>query len=462
MRQKQTHASVKKTTSYGTIPIKPDTKTNTYLHAIKEQIQKLNGSTDFNQKQSSLETIKKLDEEFIKSTNKEIIGQVLLSRHGECNAFDQKKWGVNPNTGLSEESKNNMQHTSNYTKELLYYPDEFLEVAISPLLRALETATFILPKAQSKNITIDAALSENSKAPSGFDVRSVEDLDSVLEKTAWFSSTYYLLSLSKWFYVDAFIEINQKRENALNVLQVPLEKDVQALNYQEDKIEVSLDTIKTAKPHTDLWLIGHGKNFRALYKEVFQISSKFDFAETRRMFRLSNQTLFNPPYVFVINQKNGHLEGKFTGILKQARPNQKPLLLKPKTHNANIERAKIWHKVALIALFTFAGLSLGIVLSVANLGLSAPAIIPLLSVLGFSLGLGFVSLLDHCIKPANTPSIPYKSLNEENELDTYDEEKKYYEDGFQYTAPFQKTPKNLIVELTDSEESESELEINFR
>ncbi|HAT1597065.1 TPA: histidine phosphatase family protein [Legionella pneumophila] len=301
-----------------------------YIQRIKMLISQLNhGSKE--EKQVILQLIKQADQLYLETQGMSVRGQVLFSRHGECAIWGQKKFGVSPNSPISEEAARNMAATSEATKVLLTHPEKSPRIAVSPMIRAMQTASLIIPKDIQANISIEAYLSENSDAPSGLDVRSNQDLQEVSKKTPFLSLKRILFFLTNLFYGQKDFEaLNEKRKEAADKIQkhnkpgqdIYKNKNIpQALDYDGDKIR---DTKKLINETTedDLWLIGHGKNFKTFFKEVFDIDRDFKFAETRVAYKIKAEgfepTLYTPPYSLVVNQKTGEIEGIFTGVSKAA------------------------------------------------------------------------------------------------------------------------------------------------
>ncbi len=74
------------------------------------------------------------------------------------------------------------------------------------------------------------------------------------------------------------------------------------------------DNLKSSE--NDYWMFGHGKNFRLFFSETFDITSEFEYGETRSVYNVQKEpgatSLFNPPYTFVIDQQTGQIKGKYT------------------------------------------------------------------------------------------------------------------------------------------------------
>jgi hypothetical protein len=297
-----------------------------YLQQTKELISQLNLATKEG-KQHQIDQIKESDQLYFEAQGMIVKGKVQFTRHGECGVWGQKKFGLNPNSAISEDAVQSMAATNEATKALLSYPDEEPLIAISPMVRAMQTASLIIPKSIKARISVEKYLSENSNAPSGLDVRSYQDLLDVSNKTSFFSLKGVLFFLSRLFYGPNYFETNnQKRQVAAAKIQPfnQVGKDIykdqqipQSLDYNGDKIKET-QTLINETSEKDLWLIGHGKNFAAFFKSVFGINTEFEYAETKIAYKIKAQSmepmLYTPPYSLVINQKTGEIEGRYTGI----------------------------------------------------------------------------------------------------------------------------------------------------
>ncbi|KTC99806.1 phosphoglycerate mutase family protein [Legionella feeleii] len=299
-----------------------------YVQQIDALITQLNESTK-DQKQKILEEIKRTDQTYLEEQGMTVNGQVLFSRHGECSGWGQKRFGISPNAPISDKAAQNMVTTNQATQALLSHPNETPRIIISPMIRAMQTASLIIPENIQANISIEPALSENSSAPSGLDVRSTQDLETVSKKAPFFSLKRILFFLTSLIYGAAdFNALNQKRQEAADKIQshnIPNQdilidgKVPQSLDYDGDKIKDTKQIINDTT-EKDLWLIGHGKNFKAFFKDLFSIETSFKYGETRVAYKIESeggeQTLYTPPYSLVINQKTGEIEGHYTGISK--------------------------------------------------------------------------------------------------------------------------------------------------
>lgn len=300
-----------------------------YLTEVNRLIKQLNVAQS-EQIQQILRMLREADRLYLNARGMEITGHILFSRHGQCSIWDQKKLGVSPNTAISEEAERNMAKTNRSSGALLCYaPQEHPPlIAVSPMNRAMQTAGLATPlEIKNADIRVLSFLAENSIAPSGYDVRSVADMQELYNQLSFWTSPIrkLLLKLAIWTYSDRdFDLLYEKRKSAAEKIQEHGNKilsngdkpDVcQDLKYHGDKIKDIRALIDTVDQR-DCWLFGHGKNFWAFFQDVFGMESAFDYAETRRVYKTNtqgNSSLYTPPYVLVINQKTGVIEGKYTG-----------------------------------------------------------------------------------------------------------------------------------------------------
>lgn len=308
-----------------------------YLGQIKELINQLNvchGKDDL-RRAEIIAQIKEVDKLFLAAQEKNIINQILFTRHGQCDFWGQKRFGLNPNSPLAEEALEHLEETNQYTQSLLTFTDKSPRIAISPMTRAMQTAGLIIPKQlSSAEISIEPVLSENSSAPSGHDVRSVKDMQLLSkEYTFWKSPLKAILFfLSSLIYGHkVFEEHKQKRQEAIKNIQlhnggvsiITSEGDVkQDLHLdKEKKIERIQQFIHDVDEGRDLWLIGHGKNFTDFFERIFNINTDFDFGDTQPVYKIAQSEnksyLFVTPYTLIVNQDTGKLEGKYKGVIGQ-------------------------------------------------------------------------------------------------------------------------------------------------
>ncbi|WP_454780480.1 histidine phosphatase family protein [Legionella sp. WA2022007384] len=300
-----------------------------YIKEINCLIEQLNQSQE-DERSKLLKQIKETDQLYLELKGIQITGHFLFSRHGKCSGWEQKKFGLSPNAALSEEAERNMEQTSQSTSDLLFYStsERPLSIAISPMNRALQTAGWVIPKEiKNARIAVLPFLAENSNAPSGYDVRSIADMQKLYDKLSFWTSPIkkLLLKLSLWIYSEEdFVRLYEKRKHAAEKIQehgnkILLEEhdDVyQDLDYAADKIEETNIFIRNLEQQ-DCWLFGHGKNFKAFFQTVLGITLDFDYGETRRVYKIEDEdhksSLFAPPYVMLIDQETGKIKGKYTG-----------------------------------------------------------------------------------------------------------------------------------------------------
>jgi hypothetical protein len=297
----------------------------TYKNQIRGLINRLTESNDPERK-TILKEIKQIDRLYFEKNGMTIHGQVLLSRHGESKKWGQKKLGLSPNSPISEAAEKNLAKTNQLTHDLLLHDNE-LRCAVSPLVRPLQTAALIIPAGIKARISIHLALSENSNTPSGLDIRSNDDLNNISKNTRFFSIKRFLFFLSKLIYgLKHFNFLNQKRSMAAKVIESHNKPEhsifkngeiSQALDYKENKIS-AIEKLINDTTEKDLWLIGHGTNFKTFFSKKFGIKSSFKYCETRRIYKVqgngSDPILVTPPYTMFINQRTGKIDSTYTGV----------------------------------------------------------------------------------------------------------------------------------------------------
>ncbi len=307
---------------------------DSYLKEINKLIEQLNKSQD-DQRRKILKQIKETDRLYLQAKGIEITAHILFSRHGECSSWGQKRLGLSPNAAISEKAAKNMETTNQFSGSLLFYPTtQHPQIAISPMNRAMQTAGLVIPaEINNAQISILPFLVENTVSPSGYDVRSKEDMQKLYDRLSFWKSPIQkiLLKISMWIYSDEdFKQLYKKRMEAAEKIQIHskpviLESRVdgkpdvcQNLDYSGDKIKDTKAFIERVEQQ-DCWLFGHGKNFKTFFQNVLGIDSDFDYGETRSVYKIKINgevsSLYHPPYVMLINQETGKIEGKYTAIL---------------------------------------------------------------------------------------------------------------------------------------------------
>lgn len=122
-----------------------------------------------------LGNIKSLNQKYIESQGFVIKGHVSLDRHGECTPWTKRGSLFNPNTDLSRKARRNMCSSNQFTGALLTEtdPEKKPRVVVSPILRALRTAFFLIPEAGASQIEIRGELAEQGSVAASGLVRSV-------------------------------------------------------------------------------------------------------------------------------------------------------------------------------------------------------------------------------------------------------------------------------------------------
>lgn len=305
-----------------------------YLKEINKLIEQLNKSQD-ELRGKIVKQIKETDRLYLQAKGIEITAHILFSRHGKCSTWEQKSLGLSPNAAISEQAAKNMGITNQFSGSLLFYPaNQHPRIAISPMNRAMQTAGLVIPaEIYNAQISILPFLVENSISPSGYDVRSKEDMQKLYDRVSFWKSPIQkiLLKISMWIYSDEdFKQLYKKRMAAVEKIQIhgkPVILEARAdgkpdvcqnLDYSGDKIKDTKAFID-GLDQQDCWLFGHGKNFKTFFKSVFGIESAFDYGETRSVYKIKVDgvaSLYYPPYVMLINQETGKIEGKYTATLR--------------------------------------------------------------------------------------------------------------------------------------------------
>lgn len=206
---------------------------------------------------------------------------MFFSRHGECDSWRDKRFGLNPNAAVSDNAMENMERTKTCTRGMLLSPYGTPRIGISPMLRAKQTASMVIPEGTRADLTVEATLSENSNAPSGTSITSMEDFQNLTRQLSFWSSPvkYILFKLSQFIYgvTGTFDSIGQKLQSTDNVLE-GYQDNGDSLDSSHIEPVADADKVTATKAlvsesletHDDTWLFGHGKNFKVFLKRPLE------------------------------------------------------------------------------------------------------------------------------------------------------------------------------------------------
>lgn len=254
--------------------------------------------------------LRKLDANYIKSVlqaQDHSVKTILFTRHGHC-SDTKKKFGLNPNAAIRKKAKIAMTVTENLTSEF-FEEAEKTKIFISPMLRALQTASLIIPTEFKGDIEVTANITEKSDMPSGKDMRTREDLKSL----------GIMGRISDILYgdrIDSFVQ--PERTKAINILNKKAGKIIsdtlpQALS-DDEKVKNIQKSIASTLPGHAQWNICHGKISQKFLKDTLGYETSFDFGETKKILYYKGQNgedaVFIPPYSLVINQETGMIESR--------------------------------------------------------------------------------------------------------------------------------------------------------
>lgn len=297
------------------------------LSQLNQCSNELDGKDYGIQANNLLQCIKGCDTRFLDEQGFSLNAQILFTRHGECSIRGDKRLGLNPNSAVSNAAMENMGNTKAYTKGMWLDPNSVPRIAISPVLRAKQTASMVIPEGTNADLSIEAALAENSNAPSGTNIVSLEDFRKQTQHIPFWKSPIrnLLFKVSSWVYGTAgvFDTIQNKLLSADKILKKYQQNSDSTLNSSsittledDKKIEATQSMIaNSVQRHQDTWLFGHGKNFKVFFEKTFGKSDTFDYGETRRVYQveaINGRKLFTPPYNLAIDQKTGKWKANFT------------------------------------------------------------------------------------------------------------------------------------------------------
>lgn len=302
-----------------------------YRNHIKKLIYCLNqcGVSEDNKRSQIIDHLHEITQHFLSTQNLSIHGQILFSRHGESTMWGQKGFGLIPNAPISTAATGNLAKTKENTLSLLSFKNKITRIFISPLTRAMQTAGLIIPKEiYTSAISFDPGLSENSKSPSGFDIRRPEDFATIRNTVSFWREPiqFILFYISQFIFGSAYYQSQKTlRTTAFQNIQKhhsgesPIQGDEavkQDLSMEEEGRIARITQIIEESHNDNLWLIGHGNNFKRFFKKFFGMQLSFEFAETQGVYKVTDDkdsSFFVPPYSLVINQRTGVIEGKYTG-----------------------------------------------------------------------------------------------------------------------------------------------------
>ena len=294
--------------------------------------------TNYNDESGSiillLKSLHKLDECYFGSDSKKII----MSRHGQCGSL-QKVLGANPNSGLEDSCKSALRAASINTAKFLRENKETRFIS-SPMRRSLQTASLLLPNNLSNTRTLQLAqsyaLAENSEDLSGKNIKSPFDLIKHMVITLPIDTLKYMftrkLSMPVRFVTGLILFPVRLLESLASLVtwaflghklkgdmqQVDRNLSVKGFASEAPEKEASLsDSQKISaiddlinETEQDLWLFGHGKNFKTYFNDKFDISESFDYADVRTMFKKIDGNFEAACYVLHVDQKTGAIVPK--------------------------------------------------------------------------------------------------------------------------------------------------------
>lgn len=321
--------------------------------------------------------LKECDKVFIRFLNNgqdTNIKSVFFTRHGLCSNA-QKDYGFAPNACVENAALIAMSKTGSITQHMLSEENNSKSyIVISPMLRARQTASKIIPDQFKGSIEIGNFITENSSYPSGKPILNMEGLESEQGFMTYVSSKKYDDT-----YFDNLAEIlsstnadlQQKSsthlmlDNPQNINLTDNEKINLINSYIDNKINDYGDI--------DIWFIGHGKNTQNYFGTRYDIGNSMDFCETRKVIHFTTSEglplEFVTPYTININQTSG----LFQGYIQHKELNMKPLITidsiqylenyvidREHEHNISVEKAKEGSYLLLKELSYFAKNILGI------------------------------------------------------------------------------------------------------
>lgn len=297
-----------------------------HIHALIISLNQCNSDSGRN---TLITQINETNRIYLEACQLRFNAQILFSRHGKSTMLREKILGLKPNAPISVSAQKNMQGVNQHTQGFLAFKN-LPRIVISPMVRALQTAALLMPTSiRGADVVVNPVLAETSISPSGMDVRSLEDLRKLNEQISFWRAPWQaiLFFFSRMFYGDAhFQDSQQLRQKAMDeiqaynggatIIQSNGDVDQDLLLGQDMKLLHTQQLIHEVEDQ-DLWLIGHGNNFRRFFKKTFALQVSFDYAETRAIFKVTENSgevkFFIPPYTLIVNQNTGKIEGKYTG-----------------------------------------------------------------------------------------------------------------------------------------------------
>lgn len=301
-----------------------------------EAVQKVLSDVE-ERKPSVLEVIiklKALDDSYFGSDRQKI----LMSRHGQSGLL-HKAFGANPNAGLEEACNAALRRAAATTGSFLRAQKRVRFIS-SPMRRSLQTAAFLLPEKwldkASSTLEQNHALAENSDNLSGKNIQSIFDLLRYALVTLPMETLSYMFApkllmplrmmvalvlypirlLQTFINLIAWPFFSAKLKRDSQIVLDHLEKKGfncsspgQELYLTASQKITNLDALINEK-ETDVWLFGHGNNFKAFFKEKCGILDSFDYAEVRTVFKKADGAYEAASYVLKINQKSGAIVPK--------------------------------------------------------------------------------------------------------------------------------------------------------
>jgi hypothetical protein len=311
-----------------------------YYDDVRQALFQLNRPEKFNQS-DCLANLRSCDENFIKSLNENAkLKSVFFTRHGQCSS-SHKGFGFVPNAALEDSALPFLEKAGLITKHL-FSENTKLQIAISPMIRPLQTASYLIPDQFTDSIEVVNFFTENSSYPSGkpiFNAKSLAQESGFMFYAAsfFYNDENYFNELSKRC-DEAKQKICGKLKQEKNNLAT-LREDVSGnFNFSDqEKITLIDGYIETCGngEDIDIWFIGHGKNTQNYYNK-FGIQDSLDYCETRKIIHFQNEMgdtqEFLTPYILSIDQSSGLFKGMIMQskelVLQQAQASKNNLELK--------------------------------------------------------------------------------------------------------------------------------------
>ena len=256
-----------------------------------------------------LKELGRLNHEFVVSVQaRHQYQKIFFTRHATCSNY-QKCWDWLPMQLLKNSLCWLCRIRVRLVKGYCQMISENCRIAISPMIRAKQTASKLIPDGFAGTIEIADFLTENSNSPSGKPLLSKNDLQNKRDNS--------LFAISDMYHDDLYFEgLKQKMDEAHQTIaaktRYSVAESVNNVDLNDDE-KITCINSYIARYADHIWFIGHGKNTKKYFENRYLIGKSLEYCETRKVLHYiahdDTPTEFVVPYYLTVNQITGLFQG---------------------------------------------------------------------------------------------------------------------------------------------------------